>query len=92
MQELSWPLRVPEEESSGLSCEEVSLGPGTGDLWGPEPQESERDRLGVGIFRETSDQFRLTSNHLHGTVVPLGGWFMELSSSCFVKPRGLRSP
>lgn len=55
MQELSWPLRVPEEESNGLSCEEVSLGPGTGDLWGPEPQDPERGGLGNEVAERCCD-------------------------------------
>ena len=41
---------------------------------------------------ETSHQFWLTSHQAHGMVMPPGGWFLELSSSCFGKPRGLSSP
>ena len=33
-----------------------------------------------------------TAHHLHGMVVPPGGWFVKLSSSCFAKPWGLSSP
>lgn len=47
MCELSLLLRVPKEESSGLSCKEVSLGPGADDLEGPQPQGPEQDKAGA---------------------------------------------
>lgn len=98
MQETALLLRVPKEESSGLSCKVVSLGPGAVEIH-RDPSHRVPSKAGwgrsllkdVGFFLDTSVLVRPTSSCLHGTTVPPGGQFLELSSSCFVKPRGLSS-